>query len=87
MERRKTAERREAHLFVAAERRDGPHDRRGAETRFLEREREREKIERIRAFKESNQSASRTTPLFTKKRLVYLGLILVIVVAVLFLIN
>lgn len=87
MERRKTAERRESHLFVAAERREGPYDRRGAENRFLEREREREKVERIRAFKERDQSASGATPLFTKKRLVYLGLILIVVVAVLFLIN
>jgi hypothetical protein len=87
MERRKIAKRREVHLFVADERRKGPFDRRGAETRFLEREREREKIERIRAFKQKDQNPSKDTPLFTKKRLVYLGLILIIVLGVLFLID
>ena len=87
MERRKIAKRRAVHLFVADERRKGPFDRRGVETRFLEREREREKIERIRAFKQRDQTISKDTPLFTKKRLVYLGLIVIIVVAVLFLID
>jgi hypothetical protein len=87
MEKRKRADRREAHLFVADERRKGPHERRGADSRLLERERERQKIERIRAFKEKDKTVSHSAPLFTKKRLLYLGLALLVVMVALLLIN
>lgn len=84
MERRQTEQRREIHVFVSDERREGPYDRRGAGTRRLQRARERQKIERIRAFKEKGKASLPAPPLITKKRLVYLGLaLLVIVVAVL----
>lgn len=84
MERRETADRRQAHLFVADERRSGPYDRRNASTRQQEREAERAKIERIRAFKQKDRSASHGKPLFTKQRLLILGgILLVIIIALL----
>lgn len=83
MERRTTATRRQEHLFVADDRRKGPYDRRGDDARRLERVREREKIERIRAFKTKGKAVPPDTLTITKKQLVYVGLaLLVIVVAV-----
>jgi hypothetical protein len=88
MERRQTAERRQVHLFVAEDRRRGPHDRRKANLRLVDLEKERAKIERIRALKEKDKTKHESTnrPLFPTNRLIYLGLVLVIVLAVLFLI-
>jgi len=73
MERRETIDRRGVHMFVADERREGPYDRRGAEDKRLEREREKEKIERIRAFKERDNVPPPAQPLMTKQRLVILA--------------
>lgn len=87
MERRQTAERREVHLFVGDERREGPHDRRSSGKKHVDREREQAKIERIRAFKEKDKAASQETPRFSKKRLIYLGVALLIILVALFLIN
>ena len=87
MERRQTAQRRQVHLFVADERRVGPHDRRKANLRLVDLERERAKIERIRAFKEKDQAEPTGTSLFSKNRLVYLGLVLAVVLVALFLIT
>lgn len=80
MERRTTATRRQEHLFVADDRRAGPYDRRGDDARRLERMREREKIERIRAFKSRDKAAPPDTMTITKKQLVYVGLFLVVIV-------
>ena len=86
MERRKTDDRRQVHMFVSDDRRDGPYERRDDETRRREREREREKIERIRSFKEKDNVPPPATPIITPKRLVYIGLaLLVFVVAVMLL--
>ena len=86
MERRKTDDRRQVHIFVSDDRRDGPYERRDDETRRREREREREKIIRIRSFKEKDNLPLPATPMITKKRLVYIGLaLLVVAVAVMLL--
>lgn len=86
MERRKSEDRRQVHVFVSDDRRDGPHERRDDEARRRERERERKKIERIRAFKEQDNAPLPATPIITRKRLVYIGLaLLVFVVAVMLL--
>ncbi len=89
MERRQTAERRQVHLFVAEDRRKGPYDRRRANLRLVDLEKERAKIERIRAYREKDKDKPESTkaPLFSTNRLIYLGLVLVIVLAVLFLIT
>jgi len=84
MERRKAEERRQAHVFVADDRREGPHERRADEARRRERERERKKIERIRAFKQQDNVPSPAAAMLTKKRLIYLACVfLILVVAVL----
>jgi hypothetical protein len=81
MERRKTENRRQVHLYVADDRRSGPFDRRGDDVRRRERMQEREKIERIRAFKDRDRSSPSDTPTMTKKRLVVAGLVLLVIVA------
>ena len=86
MERRKTDDRRQVHIFVSDDRRDGPYERRDDGTRRREREREREKIIKIRSFKEKDNLPLPATPMITKKRLVYIGLaLLVVAVAVMLL--
>ncbi len=86
MQRRKAEARRQVHIFVSDDRRDGPYERRDDEARRRERERERKKIERIRAFKEKDNVPLSAAPTITKKRLVYIGLaLLVVVVAVMWL--
>ena len=79
MERRKTDKRRQVHMFVSDDRRDGPYERRDDEARRREREREKEKIDRIRAFKEKGNVPPSATPMITKKRLAYIGLALLVV--------
>ena len=86
MERRKTDDRRQVHIFVSDDRRDGPYERRDDETRRRERERERQKIESIRSFKEKDNVPPPATPMITPKRLIYIGLaLLVVAVAVMLL--
>jgi len=86
MEKRKAADRRQDHIFVSADRRSGPFDRRDKNHRRREIEEEREKIERIREFKARDRAASSASPpLFTKKRLVWLGLAILGLVVVLYL--
>ncbi len=87
MERRKTDKRRKVHMFVSDDRRDGPYERRDDETRRREREREREKIERIRSFKEKDNVPSPATPMITKKRLIYVGMVVLVLLVALFLIQ
>jgi hypothetical protein len=87
MERRTTETRRQDHVFVADERREGPYDRRGDEARRRERERERKKIESIRAFKDKDKVPPAVAPMITQKRLVYIGLALLVVVAAVFLLT
>jgi len=87
MEKRKMVDRRQAHLFVSDDRRTGPYDRRSPALGREEIEAEREKIERIRAFKTKDRTAPADQPLFTPKRLVFLGLALLMLVAVLFFLN
>lgn len=87
MERRVSGDRRQDHVFVANDRRSGPYDRRNASSRLQAREAERAKIERIRAFKQKEQTAPKKAPLLTKQRLVYLGVALLIIVIALFLMN
>ena len=87
MERRVTGDRRQAHVFVADDRRSGPFDRRNASSRLQAREAERAKIERIRAFKHKDQTAPEKAPLFTKQRLIFLGVALLIIVTALFFMN
>ena len=78
MERRNTDNRRQVHMFVAEDRRDGPYERRDDEARRRERERERKKIESIQSFKEKDNVPPPATPMITKKRLVYIGLALLV---------
>lgn len=90
MERRKTTDRRQEHIFVSEDRRSGPFDRRDTGHRRRDIEEEREKIERIRAFKAKDRAASSSSsspPLFTKKRLVWMGLGLLGLVVVFYLIR
>jgi len=88
MERRKAADRRQKHIFVSEDRRSGPFDRREKNHRRQEIEEEREKIERIRAFKAKDRAASSASPpLFTKKRLVWMGLAILGLVVVFYLIR
>lgn len=87
MERRKTENRRQVHLYVADDRRTGPFDRRGDDVRRRERMQEREKIERIRAFKDRDRSSPPDSPTMTKKRLVFAGLVLLLIVAALMLLQ
>jgi hypothetical protein len=88
MERRKTADRRQEHIFVSEDRRSGPFDRRDKVHRRRDIEEEREKIERIRAFKAKDRAASSASPpLFTRKRLVWMGLALLGLVVVFYLIR
>lgn len=67
-------------MFVSDERRTGPFDRRGADTRRLEREREIRKIEEIRSYKAKNSAPPPAEPLLNRKRLTFLGLALVLIV-------
>ena len=76
MERRKAKDRRQVHMFVSKDRRDGPFDRRDDETRRREVEREREKIERIRAYKQKNKAPLPARPMITKKRMIVVGIVL-----------
>lgn len=76
-----------AHVFVADDRREGPHERRADEARRRERERERKKIERIRAFKQQDNVPSPAAPMLTKKRLIYLACVLLILVVAVLLIK
>ena len=85
MERRKTEDRRQVHAFVADDRRDGPYERRDDDARRWEREQERAKIERIRAFKEKDKSSPSASQMITTKRLVYIGLALLVIAAVIML--
>ncbi len=80
MERRKAEARRQVHVFVSDDRRDGPYERRDDEARRGERERERKKIARIRAFKEKDKAPPPATPVITQKRLIYIGLALLAIV-------
>lgn len=85
MERRKAEDRRQVHVFVSDDRRDGPHERRDDEARRLERERERKKIERIRAFKEKDNAPLPAAPMITRKRLMVVGVVVLVLLAALFL--
>ncbi|BBO69188.1 hypothetical protein DSCA_31180 [Desulfosarcina alkanivorans] len=89
MERRKTETRRQDHLFVADDRRGGPYDRRGDAARRRERMKEKEKIERIRAFKAKDRQkpSASGTPMVTRKRLMAAGLILLVVIITLILLR
>ena len=85
MEKRRSPDRRQEHMFVSKDRRVGPFDRRDSTDRREEILSEREKIERIRAFKAKDQAVSSQAPLFTKKRLILLGAALLLLIAVLYL--
>jgi hypothetical protein len=88
MERRILADRRQMHVFVFEDRRSGPFDRRDKNHRRREVEEQREKIERIRAFKARDKAAaSASPPLLTRKRLTWIGLAFLLLVVVLFLIQ
>lgn len=73
MERRVTADRRQAHLFVANDRRTGPFDRRETDSRRREWATQQAKIARIRTYKQKSRPSSPDQPLFTTKRLVMIG--------------
>ena len=83
MERRKGEDRRQVHVFVSEDRRDGPFERRDDETR----EREREKIERIRAYKQKDKAPLPTRPMITKKRMIVVGIVLLAWVAAMLLVK
>ncbi len=87
MERRTTEVRRQDHAFVADERRDGPYDRREDEARHRERRQEIKKIERIRAFKAKDKDHQSAAPLITKKRLMVVGMVVLVLLVALFLIQ
>lgn len=88
VERRQLADRRKVHIFVSDERRKGPFDRRGAESRRLSQVREREKIEKFQSFKKQQEASAPTaSPMLTKKQLFIVGLALLLLVVVLFGIN
>ncbi|WP_155323849.1 hypothetical protein [Desulfosarcina ovata] len=83
MERRIGIDRRQVHMFVANERRIGPYDRRGADTRRQERAQQIKKIDTIRSYKEKTRSASGVSPAFSSRRMVYVGVILLIILVIL----
>ena len=87
MERRQAEARRQVHVFVSKDRRDGPYERREGEARRRERERERKKIESIRAFKEKDKAPAPAAPMITQKRLIYVGMVVLVLVVALFLIQ
>ncbi len=87
MERRQIANRRQEHLFVSNDRRTGPYDRRKPRSRRAEIEAEREKIARIQAYKAKDKAVDATQPLFTTKRLVVVGITLLVLIAILFILN
>jgi hypothetical protein len=87
MERRKADDRRQVHVFVSDDRRDGPYERRDDDARRRERERERKKIERIRAFKEKDNAPPPARPMITQKRLMVVGVVGLVMVVALFLIQ
>lgn len=87
MERRKSPDRRREHVFVSQDRRQGPYDRRGVEARLRTGRREREKIERIRAFKKKEPAVSPAPGLLTGRRLVTAALIVLILVAAILLLR
>ncbi|BBO90148.1 hypothetical protein [Desulfosarcina ovata] len=85
MERRIGIDRRQVHMFFANERRTGPHDRRGADARRQERARQIKKIDTIRSYKEKTRNASGVSPVSSSRRMVYVGVaLLIILVIVLF---
>lgn len=86
MERRKTEDRRHVHAFVADDRRDGPYERRDKDARRWEREQERAKIERIRAFKGKDKTSPSASPMVATKRWVYIGLALLVIAVAVFMI-
>jgi hypothetical protein len=87
MERRKAEDRRQVHVFVSNDRRDGPYERRDGEARRRERERERKKIESIRAFREKDNAPAPAIPMITKKRLMVGGVVVMVLLVALFLIK
>ena len=87
MQRRKAEARRQVHMFVSDDRRDGPYERRDDEARRRERERERKKIERIRAFKEKDKVPLSAAPMITGKRLMVVGIVLLVLAAATLLIK
>ena len=87
MERRKSADRRQDHVFVSNDRRTGPFDRRSSKSRREEIAAERAKIARIQAYKAKDKAADSAQPLFTPRRMAFLGLALLILVAMLFFLN
>lgn len=87
MERRKIPDRRKLHVFVAKDRRKGPHDRRGAAARSRERTREMEQIQKIRAFKDKATMQPSFMPWMDKKRMVFLALAALLIVIALLSLN
>lgn len=89
MERRKTPDRRKESAFVATDRRVGPVDRRDAEERLRQRrqrEKELEKIAKIKAYKERDAARKSSSPKNSEtfKRLAILGALLVLAILVYF---
>ncbi len=88
MERRKTPDRRKENAFIATDRRIGPVDRRYAEERLRQRrqrEKELEKIAKIKAYKERDAARKSSSPNSeTFKRLAILGALLVLAILVYF---
>jgi hypothetical protein len=87
MERRKTEDRRQVHVFVADDQREGPYERRDDDARRLKREQEKAKIERIRAYKEKDKASPSASPMITKQRLIYIGLSLLVIAVVIMLLQ
>lgn len=87
MEKRKAEQRRQIHMFVADDRRNGPYERRDDDARRRERAHQLEKIERIRSFKDEDQTSPPVTPMITTKRVVYFGMALLAILVAVFLIK
>jgi hypothetical protein len=89
MERRKIPDRRQQHTFFSDDRRSGPFDRRNADARLWERAQEMEKIKQIREYKERDVASSTpsATSMFTPRRLVAIGVAVLLLVILLFVFN
>ena len=84
MERRRIADRRKMHLFVAEERRTGPHDRRGAHKKRQAWQREREKVEKIKDYRTTPRRTAHSAPRrITNLQFFIVGLALILLVVLL----
>ena len=86
MERRTTETRRQDHVFVRDERRQGPHDRRATRP-DAGKESGKKKNRKHSAFKAKDKAPPPETLTKTKKQLVSVGLVLLVIVVAIILLR